>query len=65
MTEYIIVGDTKNYTDCLIYACGTLKEHAIEVLNRILNNPTRDDKYLTRKHNNIRIKTITKDEKWW
>ena len=32
--EYIIVGDTAEYKECLVYTCGKSKERAKEVLSR-------------------------------
>ena len=44
MSEYVIVGDTAQYKGCLIYVCGTSYEHAHSTLNRMLNDPTEEDK---------------------
>lgn len=48
MKEYIIVGDTKDYKDCLIYRCGNNQEYAERVLDRLLNNPNDNDKFASR-----------------
>lgn len=43
MYEYIIVGDTVKFKNCLI-SCGFKdKEQAKRVLNRMLNNPMYQD----------------------
>lgn len=63
--EYIIVGDAEDYKDCLVLACGTSKEHAEEVLNRMLSNPTASDKMMIKGHKNLRIKEVPKNNCWW
>ena len=65
MNEYIIVGDTENYKDCLIVVCGANEEHAETVLKRITENPTNNDKLLIRGHTNIRIEEVTPENCWW
>ena len=42
--EYIIKGDTKKFNDCLICCCGEDKSRAEETLNRMISNPTDNDK---------------------
>ena len=44
--EYIIKGDTKEFNDCLICCCGENKSRAEETLNRMVSNPTDNDKRL-------------------
>jgi hypothetical protein len=65
MKEYLIVGDTKNYKDCLIYRCGNNRENAEKVLNRVLNNPNNDDKFASKGYFNIRLKEVDSSECWW
>ena len=65
MNEYIIIGDTKNYTGCLVCTCGTSFEHAQEVLHRMLNNPTKNDERLMAGHSNFRIKEVPEKDCWW
>lgn len=65
MTEYIIVGDTEKYGTCLIYTCGTNKEHAEKVLERMLNNPDAEDKRVMETHSNIRINDVAEKDQWW
>jgi hypothetical protein len=63
--EYIIKGDTERYIDCLVLVCGVSKSHADEVLSRLLNNPTDNDKRLIRDHKNLRIEEVEDKECWW
>lgn len=63
MTEYIIVGDTKKYKDCLVYTCGRSRENAERVLAEILANP-KADATLSR-HTNFRIKEVEEKDQWW
>lgn len=65
MNEYIIVGDTQNYTDCLVYVCGTNKDHAEKVLRRIKENPTDNDKAVIKGHINLRVKEVAAKDCWW
>ena len=65
MKEYIIVGDTKDYSGCLIYRCGNNRENAERVLNRLLNNPNDNDKFVSKGHSNIRIEEVDSSECWW
>ena len=64
MNEYIIVGDTEKFGECLLYICGT-KENAEKVLDRVINNPTEIDKKLTEGHTNLRIKEVEEKSCWW
>lgn len=64
-TQYIIIGDTKKYKDCLIYVIGENYERAKEVLNRILTNPEEHDKHMLETHTNIRISSINIEDCWW
>lgn len=65
MNEYIIIGDTEQYKDCLVCLCGTSLEHAQEILRRMLNNPTDNDKRLMERHINFRIKEVAEKDCWW
>lgn len=65
MKEYLIVGDTKNHNDCLIYRCGNNREYAERVLDRMLNNPNDNDKFASKGHFNIRLKEVDNSECWW
>lgn len=64
MAYYTIIGDKKNHKDCLIYTCGTL-ENAKKTLDQILNNPTKNDLYMTKGHTNIRISEEKEEDCWW
>lgn len=57
-SDYIIVGDTERFDGCLICVAGKTKERADEVLNRMLTNPTKNDKRLMGGHRNMRIKEV-------
>jgi hypothetical protein len=63
--EYVIVGDTKEYKNCLIYVCGKSQENAEKILEGILNNPTENDKLVTKGHTNLRIEKVEDSECWW
>ena len=64
-SDYIIVGNTERFDDCLICVAGKSKESAEEVLNRMLTNPTENDKKLMDGHRNLRIKEVPAEECWW
>lgn len=64
-TEYVIVGDTKEYEDCLLFPCGDNKKIADETLDRILNRPTANDKKIIEGCTNFRIKENPKERCWW
>lgn len=65
MKEYIIIGDTEQYKDCLVCLCGTSLEHAQSILRRMLNNPNDNDKKLMKKQTNLRIKEVDEKDCWW
>ena len=65
MKEYIIVGDTERYKDCLVCLCGTSFEQAKKILERVLNNPNQNDKRLIEGHTNLRIKEVDEIYCWW
>lgn len=65
MTQYTIVGDTKNYTGCLVYACGSSLERAKEALHRMLTSPTENDLRVSKGHSNLRIEAEDEEECWW
>ena len=62
--DYIIIGDGKEYKDCLVYVCGSL-EWANEVLNRMLTNPTEDDKRMLSIYSNLRVAFEEEKDCWW
>ena len=63
--EYIIVGDTERYNDCLVCVAGKNYEHAESTFNRMLNNPTENDKRLMLGHTNFRIEFVEEKYCWW
>ncbi len=56
MTEYIIVGDTKSFKDCLIKVCKGSRAFAEKTLERMLYAPTENDLLLMKGHKNLRIR---------
>ena len=65
MNEYIIVGDTEKYKDCLVCLCGVSLDRAKEILDRMINNPTESDKVISKGHTNLRIKEVSEKSCWW
>ena len=65
MAQYIIAGDTEKYKGCLIYTCGSSIETAKKSLDRILNNPTKDDLFSIKGLTNIRILEEKEEDCWW
>lgn len=65
MNEYIIIGDTEQFKDCLVCLCGSSFDHAQSILRRMLNNPTDNDKKLMEKQTNLRIKEVAEKDCWW
>lgn len=63
-SDFIIVGDTDIYKECLIYVCYTEK-NAEKILNRMLNNPDENDKKVMKGHYNFKIKEIPEKDCWW
>lgn len=63
--EYVITGDTEKYKDCLIYVIGESFDRAKEILNRMLNNPTENDKRVMNGAFNLRIEEVDKKDCWW
>ena len=64
MSDFVIIGDTKDYDGCLVCVCGT-QDHANEVLDRMLNNPNDNDKRLIDGYYNLRVKEVPKEDCWW
>lgn len=64
MNDYIIIGDTDTYKDCLVCVCGTL-DHAEYVLHRMQTAPTKNDLNLLKTHRNLRIKEVPEKDCWW
>lgn len=63
--EHIIIGDTKEYKDCLVTVIYGDRTTAEETLNRMLNNPTDNDKVLMKGMTNFRIEEPKPEECWW
>lgn len=63
--EYIIIGDTDRFSNCLVYVCGKSKENAENVLSRILTEPTEQDKRMLEEHKNLRVKEVQSEKCWW
>lgn len=64
-SDYIIEGDTERFEGCLICVAGNTKEYAEKLLNRMLTNPTENDKRLMNGHRNLRIKEVPAEKCWW
>ena len=63
-SRYIIVGDAGKYEGCLIRSCAS-KDNAEQTLERMLSDPTDNDKKMMEGHTNIRIEEVTSDKCWW
>ena len=63
--RYIIIGDTDKYKDCLVVTCGGEREHAEKVLDRMVNNPTEQDKKTMEGYSNLRVEEVTQSYCWW
>ena len=63
-TDYVIIGDTDEFQDCLICTCSNRKS-AENTLERMLTNPTENDKRLMEGHRNLRIKEVPTEKCWW
>lgn len=63
--EYIIICDTNRYKDCLVCIAGNTLEKASEVLNRMLSNPTEDDKKIMSGCTNFRVSFVEEKDCWW
>ena len=64
-SEYIIIGDTEQFKDCLVCVCGSSFKHANETLYRMLNNPTEHDKKMMAGHKNFKINEVSEENCWW
>lgn len=65
MSDYVIVGDTKNYKGCLVCVCGTSYEFAKQTLYRMTNSPTESDKRLMQGHSNLSVEEVPDEDCWW
>ena len=64
-TEYIIVGDTDEFKECLVALAGLSKENAEKKLEQMLSSPNDNDKALIGNCYNLRIKEVESDSAWW
>lgn len=62
MSNYVIVGDTKNYNGCLVCVCGNCYRSAQQTLHRMLNSPTDNDTKLMQGHNNLRVEEVSEND---
>lgn len=63
-SDFVIIGDTEKFADCLVCVAGTY-DRARQVLARMLNNPTENDKKLVEKYYNLRIEEVQAENCWW
>lgn len=63
--EYIIVGDTEKYGECLVYVCGKDEKKAQEILEKVLTSPTDQDRRVMESHSNLRLKKVESRLCWW
>ena len=63
--EYVIKGDTPRFDNCLVCVCGKSKEYADEVLYKMINNPSDNDKRLIKDHINLRVEEVRDEDCWW
>lgn len=59
MKEYIIVGNTTQYQNCLIAVCGVSKAYANDCLKQYQINPEYKD------YTNIHIEETDINDSWW
>lgn len=60
--EYDIFGKNER---CLVARAGITLEHAEEVLYRMINNPTENDKRLIRNGKNLEVEFLEERYCWW
>lgn len=65
MFEYIIVGDTESYNDCLVVVCGADEDEAKKTLQKMITDPTNSDKQLIKGYSNLRLKKVESKNCWW
>lgn len=64
--EFIIVGDTEKFDDCLVKVLGKIsKQEAEAKLKAFVEAPTENDKRLAERHSNFKIKAIEDEACWW
>ena len=60
--DYVINGEVCR---CLVALAGVTMEHAEEVLDRMVNNPTENDKRLIKSGKNLEIEYLEGKDCWW
>ena len=65
MIEYIIVGDTEEYKDCLVTLAGRTREQAERKLAQMLSSPNENDKAIIGSCKNLRIREVESESAWW
>ena len=60
--DYVINGEVCR---CLVALAGVTMEHAEEVLDRMVNNPTENDKRLIKTGKNLEIEYLEGIDCWW
>lgn len=64
--QYIVKGDSEKFDDVLVFVIGhCTKEYAEGVLERMINNPTKNDKRIMKNMRNFRIKEVEENDCWW
>lgn len=63
--DWIIIGDTDKHKDCLVCVCAADEEGSRKILERMINNPTKEDKILTSEYTNLRLKYREYEDCWW
>ena len=63
--EFIIVGDSPKYEECLIALAGYTEERANAILERMVNDPNDNDIALIKDCKNLRIKQVKSADQWW
>lgn len=61
--EWVIVGDTDKYKDCLILCGCTTWEMACKVLNKVLTSPQYEQE--RNEYKNIHIAEVAAKDCWW
>ena len=59
MKEYIVVGDYKQFKNCLIYVCGHDAENAQRAFEKAMLLPEFEA------YTNIHIEEVEPGERWW
>lgn len=65
---YIIVGDTKDYKDCLVCICGgNDKDYADQYLKDLLNCKRKLEGYKESidNYSNLHVENTTPENEWW